>query len=371
MWFEHFFSKTSGAAASTQRRGSLYYSVLTLTFPTAVFFVCMIVVAAVGIDQNYLNTITKSIFDGHVWTQVDAANSAIADLNGRMRFAAAQAVLIATAWIAIISAAAVAYRTFRDHGGVEPGIGILALFVAVTTIAIFVFLRAEGTDWLPGIKIRDYFVYVVPEMLNQSGFSRSNDLVEQIERHGGHGGALGLLSATFVIGSSAVLAYRWKAPVWANPRTLRRRLGGLLALFAIASLLLVASNAAVRLLLDWPVELLPNTVTKGQAGTALEAARSMSATLSYWWSVCTTGLLLATFIPTLVSLIADVDLAATDAVAGAAVHNVVTAKDLREWKERHGLLLSASQSTTAALAAAAPLLTAPVLDLVKSMFSPP
>jgi hypothetical protein len=90
-----------------------------------------------------------------------------------------------------------------------------------------------------------------------------------------------------------------------------------------------------------------------------------------------TAMLLATFLPAFVSLMSDVGLAGTEnlrrrlaASPPADGRTEPTAKEIKEWKEQNGLLLSPGEITTAIIASAAPLLTAPTIDLAKAIVVP-
>ena len=79
-----------------------------------------------------------------------------------------------------------------------------------------------------------------------------------------------------------------------------------------------------------------------------------------------------TFAPPFVSLFLDIERAGTAALrrrkdGGEAE---ITYRELKTWKDDNGLTLSFGEITTAALATAAPLFTAPVVDLTKTILLP-
>jgi len=101
--------------------------------------------------------------------------------------------------------------------------------------------------------------------------------------------------------------------------------------------------------------------------------RGSAASLSYLWSIASTAILLVTFAPPFVSLFLDIERAGTAALRrrkGDGGEAEVTYRELKTWKDDNGLTLSFGEITTAALATAAPLFTAPVVDLTKTILLP-
>jgi hypothetical protein len=377
MWLQRFFATPAGDDVIWRRRATILYSILTLLLPLLVILTGMFVLKAVRIDKEYMDAITKAILDSRPYPLVDDAYSALADITGRFRFAAAHTLLIVTAYIGVAAALVVAIGVLRDNGGLPRDIGILVLAILVATLVFALCWKLYGLDFIPGIKVRDFFIYVTPEMLSKSGYAAAAKLTEQLESRGGYGGAIAIAAAGCLIGAAMILAYRWPTARWSEPRLLRRQLGSLLALFAVSSVLLVISNTAVRALLDWPVGVLPPNDAGAKAASLLEPVRGMAAAMSYWWSVMSTAMLLATFLPAFVSLMSDVGLAGTEnlrrrlaASPPADGRTEPTAKEIKEWKEQNGLLLSPGEITTAIIASAAPLLTAPTIDLAKAIVVP-
>jgi hypothetical protein len=371
MWLTGFFAGPPADDVAQQRRASLLYSLLTVLLPLLVVTTGMFVLKAVHIDQDYMEAITKAILDTRPYPPVDSAQSAIADITGRFRFAAAHTLLVVVAYIGVAAAFVVVATALRDNGGLPRDIGLLVLAIVAATLLFALCWKLYGLDFIPGIKVRDFFVYVTPEMLAKSGYRDAGRLTEQIEGRGGYGGAVVITAAGSLIVAAMILAYRWRTPTWRQPRLLRRQLGSLLALFAVSSVLLVISNTAVRALLEWPVGVLPPS-PDDKAASLLEPVRGMAGAMSYWWSVISTAVLLATFVPAFVRLMSDIGLAAIEDLrqrAGRAIEDPA-AEEIREWKERHGLRMSSGEITTAIIASAAPLLTAPTIDLTKAIVLP-
>ncbi|HEX8165840.1 MAG TPA: hypothetical protein VF601_08635 [Beijerinckiaceae bacterium] len=379
MWLTSLFARPAADDVQRQRRASLLYSILTVLLPLLVVTTGMFVLKAVHIDKEYIDAITKAILDTRSYPPVDSAQSAIADITGRFRFAAAHTLLVITAYVGVAAGIVVAVSALRDNGGLPRDIGILALAVMVATLLFALCWKLYGLNFVPGIKVRDFFIYLTPEMLAKSGYQDALKLLEQLERRGGYGGAVAIAAAGSLTVAAMVLAYRWRTPVWRQPRLLQRQFGSLLTLFAISSVLLVVSNTAVRSLLEWPVRVLPPS-PDGKAASLLEPVRGMAGAMSYWWSVISTAVLLATFLPAFVRLMTDFNLAAIESLrqdtggsTGGSPSGAVgdpTAKEIKDWKERHGLLMSSGEITTAIIASAAPLLTAPTIDLAKSIVAP-
>jgi hypothetical protein len=374
MWLTRLFAPRPDEIRR-QRRRSLSFSVMTVLLPLVVLAAGLFVLDALGINQDYVTAVTTGVLDMREWAALDPALASINDLAGRVRFAAAHTLMIMTAYAAMVAALTVSFAIFRDHGGIERAVGVFGLAVVIVTFAVAVYGAIYfRLDQLPGIKLRDFFIYLMPEILAKSQYGPAPELTRQIEVRGRYGSAIGLAAAGFLIAAASILAYRWQADVWCRPRLLRRQMLWLLSLFAFASILLVISNTAVRALLEWPVGLIPSD--PGPRGASLlVSARGAAGALSYWWSVTSAALLVATFLPAFASILGDINLAALHHLGAAPSPRPreggePTAKEVKDWKEQNGLSLSPAEITTAILATGAPLLTAPVIDLTKAVVLP-
>jgi hypothetical protein len=389
VWFANWFQAPSPPLdIAWRRRAPLVYPVLSFVLPLLVLGVGLWIASGL-VSGRYIELLSRQLFplaaevkqdcklppptvEGLAWPKVSPVALPIKDLSGRLRFAAAYTLLIFTGYLVMALAVAVAFGLFYEHGGVEPAIAKFVAFVFLfAALAAPFFWRG-----VPGVKLGDFYNYVVPQILCTSNYAQERvwELNRQIEIRGRYGTYVGIAASACVIAVAAILAYRWRSPAWSQPRALRRQLNALLLLFAAASVLLVLSNAAIRALLEWPGSLVP----VGDPKTTLnlfEPVLAAGTALSYLWSVLSAAVLLATFIPAFASLLSDIDLAALANLRANPPHagwpsGEPTAMDIGDWRERNGLALSIGQISTAVLATAAPLLTAPAIDLTKSFLVP-
>lgn len=359
------------------------FAVLTALAPLTVLITGVLIIN--GLVGSDLHMRVSDVELGPVADAIGRTKGALslADFAGRLRLSGPQTLLIAMSVVAIVASAAtivavltahqprVAQRTFLGICGL---IGVVfALYVgwrytvfdvARTTAVQNSVAGPQGLDLFFWTTIRDFYVYVVPEKLRLIGYGDAIAITTQMEQHGRIGGTLGVLAAAFLVAAAAVLAVRWRGDSsWRQPDTLRRQMTALLVLFALASILLVVSNAAVRAMVEWPQAIFAGEMTKDMSPVQqrfLETLRSATAALSTWWGMLSSAILLATFVPTFVSLGRDVDEAARLDLGRDATWAAVVA-----WKKEHGLQLSTGEITTAILAAAAPILTSPIIDLTK------
>lgn len=388
MWLANRFRAAEDDIA-WRRRAPLAYPALSFLLPLLVLAVGLWIAAGL-VSTNYINGLSGRIFPATgqeqdctlappkvgelIWPKVAGPTIAIRDFSGRLRFAAAYSLMIFTGYLVMALAIAIAWGLFRQHGGVEPKIG---RFVGVVFL---VALAAAPFFWsgVPGVKIGDFYTYVVPQILCVANLpdAQVQELNVQIQARGRYGTYVGIGAAACVVAVAAILAYRWQAPGWSQPRALRKQLNALLLLFAAASVLLVFSNAALRALLEWPGSLVPAPGAPDQKTlNLLEPIQTAGTALSYLWSALSTAVLLATFIPAFASLQSDIELAALKNLREKPPEQGwpagdPTAKNVAEWRESHGLSLSLGQISAAVLATAAPLLTAPAIDLTKAVLVP-
>jgi hypothetical protein len=215
MLLQSVFATSKADDIVRQRQFPLAYSLLSVILPAIVILTAMLVLRAVGIEQSYVARVTKSILDYRTSIALDPSLASIAELTGRVRFAAVQMPLVVTAYVGISAAVLTAVRVFRDHGGVEIPIGLFVVGVLAISSALAAFIKLFGSDSIPGIKLRDFFVYLVPSMLEiKFGYPQARELSMQIEHRGLYGASLGIFAAGSMIGAAAILAYRWQIASW-------------------------------------------------------------------------------------------------------------------------------------------------------------
>jgi hypothetical protein len=361
---------TSPAAASTPsnaetpqfsrggRFGALAYPILTLIGPLLVLVSSLWIVETM-IDGKFIASISGLDLTPYK-AAIDAFGAPIDDFSGRLLYSGSHALLIVASWAAIIAAPLAVYFVLRAHGGVE---GPLVLLIACALVVVFVMLwLVYGSN---AIKVRDFYVYVVPHMLEELGYPAGHDMVAVMETHARYGLATSFIAAGFLTCAASTIAYRWRRSAsWSRPGTLRIQMTALLILFAFGSALLVLGNSAVRALVDWPLSAV--AAIPGLPGPA-EALKAAAGSLTYFWSLVAAALLLATFIPAFVSLQRDINLAAALNVAAApgraATPEPPTWDEIQKWKAAHGLAWTNGQTATALLAAAAPILSAPAIAI--------
>jgi hypothetical protein len=376
------------------RRSATFYSLLVILAPMAIFVLGLWLLDRV-IDRDNVIMLSGLDVETRFKGSIDAVVSAINDFDGRLRFAGPHIMLAATGWVAIIAAPWIIYRTLRAHGGIEaPMFYLLLLTLVLLVLAVGFVMVGVNT-----IHVRDFFAYVVPEMLRRLGYARSVDVVAQMETHGRYGVVVGIAAATAVIAAMGVIAYRWQESLdWDQPEVLRSQMNALLFLFCIASALLVFTNSAIRAWVEWPA----NIAAEG-ADSVVNPLRATTSALSYFCGAFSSAVLLATSIPAVASLLLDIDLAGRLHAAPVAdaqppqesvtppgtkwsnravraefepppfeprPSRLATYKEVQAWKADHGLSLSTGGISAALIAAAAPLLTSPVIDLTKAFIVP-
>ena len=341
----------------TLRLSALSYPLLTLIAPLLVLVSALLIVETM-INGDFIRSISGLDLTLYK-AAIDPFSSPIDDFSGRLLYSGSHALLIVVSWASIIAAPLAVIFVLRAHRGVE---GPLVLLIAGALIMVFVMLwLVYGSD---AIKVRDFYVYVVPHMLEVLGYPAGHDMVAVMETHARYGLATSFIAAGFLTCAAATIAYRWRqSETWAQPQTLRLQMTALLLLFAFGSALLVIGNSAIRALVDWPLGAVG--AIPGVPGPA-EALKAAAGSLTYFWSLVAAALLLATFIPAAVSLQKDINLAA--ALNVAAMHPgaeppAPTWEDLQKWKAANGLAWSNGQTAAALLAAAAPILSAPAIEI--------
>ena len=259
--------------------GRVIYSLATLVLPLLMFLAMMAVIKGLFTDA-YMEQLTKAVETEDSWTSYgqlvaqQKAALAIAEFVARIRFAAPQALLISISYVTIAIALAVAAAVVRAHGRLGPDLGLVALAVVCVTIAAIWIVNHNGLN----LRIGNLSLYIIPHVLERVQFEGATQLPALMEARAAYGASVGFAAAGAVVLAAAILAYRWRRPgVWFRPLVLRRQMNCLLVLFAVASILLVFSNTAVRSLVEWPAGLLKPSATVARAAAAPAAGRPGAA----------------------------------------------------------------------------------------------
>jgi uncharacterized membrane protein HdeD (DUF308 family) len=374
--------------------GRAWFSFATLVLPLATVISIALILRGL-FDADYMNRLKTVVENPEAWSTYGSAAAsqrveiAIGEFVGRLRFAAPQSLLITISYFTILVALIVTLKMMREHRGCPGWLLFVLAAVLSATVGAVVWEQQFGF----GVRIADLAIKITPDILVRAGLDAARHLPDFIEKRAVYGASVGFAAGGATIAAAATLAYRWRTAEWSRPDLLRAQMSCLLWLFAVSSLLLVFSNTAVRSLVEWPTGILRAPVaevadaagsksaqtasdkkadTPGRpragAGPTLEGAiRSAAAGLSYLWSVSSTAILLVTFAPAFLSLYFDIEEAGTLAIRRRYRLTDVSYEELNRWKAENGLSLSFGEITTAALGTAAPLLTAPVIDLTKSL----
>ena len=255
--------------------GRVIYSLATLALPLLMFLAMMAVIKGLFTDA-YMEQLTKAVETEDSWTSYgqlvaqQKAALAIAEFVARIRFAAPQALLISISYVTIVIALAVAMAVVRAHGRPGPDLGLVALAVVCVTLAAIWIVNHNGLN----LRIGNLSLYIIPHVLERVQFEGATQLPALMEARAAYGASVGFAAAGAVVLAAAMLAYRWRRPgVWFRPLILRRQMNCLLVLFAVASILLVFSNTAVRSLVEWPAGLLKPSATVARAAAAPAAGQ--------------------------------------------------------------------------------------------------
>jgi hypothetical protein len=140
-----------------------------------------------------------------------------------------------------------------------------------------------------------------------------------------------------------------------NVQDLRRRLWALRWAIVLASALLIITVVNVKVLLDWPLSLLEN-----KQATAL---RTLASSMVFDVALGSTLVIVCFFLPSTVSYYLDV-------LQYRASHTTLAVAEGRrtDTADDEGLSFAPVASLASGLALLAPLLTSPVIDLLKRLF---
>ena len=166
----------------------------------------------------------------------------------------------------IAIALAVVVAVVRAHGRPGPDLGFVALAVLCVTLAAIWIVNHNGLN----LRIGNLSLYIIPHVLERVHFEGATQLPALMEARVAYGASVGFAAAGAVVLAAAMLR---RPGVWFRPLVLRRQMNCLLVLFAVASILLVFSNTAVRSLVEWPAGLLKPSATVARAAAAPAAGR--------------------------------------------------------------------------------------------------
>jgi hypothetical protein len=294
---------------------------------------------AAGLYTWYAQSIIRQADWSHLtpeWPQTDSvAGFAVMarDLGGRVQFGVASALLLVVAVASLVLACFVIARRKRAIYAVA-----IVAVAGILGIIIAYYLSGEKLDLmhqaLERIKI------VAP---SQSPFESLYAVFHYNPIVSNAAGA-SLLAAFFFIA----------LPAGENERTgaaLRTRMRALEQITICSAVLLVVLTAVNKTLIDWPQAFL-NKANQ-------EAYAYLAGAISTFWGTFGTIFLVSALIPAFISIRLDIDKAAK----ANGRHEMAAAR----WKEDNKLEFDFKSGLGAAIAAAAPMLTAPGIDLASKL----
>ena len=304
-----------------------------VTFSMPVAFLLLVMEKTV----HYLVPADREIWpglDANVFL-LDAFKRFAHDVEGRLLFGTASAFIRLASFACCVLALWLLVRKF----GWRAGAGI---FVGSTTfgIAIGYWLTSENIIFFnflyTPIQLAQNAGVVLPGTIDRLKCTIMFNMIVGI-------GACGALLAAF----SAVAVRAELRELTAA--CLQRRMEELQLLFLSASILLVILIVVSKIELAWPRVLMSSKDDMAKSYGALAGA------LASHWAASATGVLVCAGLPAFCSVQADIRLAAE-----AATHERANGHD---WRQRNHLEF-APMSVLASIAAAAPLLTGPAIDLL-------
>jgi hypothetical protein len=251
------------------------------------------------------------------------------DMGGRMQFGIASALLRVGACASIILAYIIVAGRLGKRRAAYVLIGI------IMTIVVFAALTSNPPA---SLITRALDPILVPALVKMA-----------------HCVILGNLVASFIAGLSLLAAFAAIAmPANENERVaaaLQKRMRALEQTTVCCALILAILTAVNKALIDWPQAFLAKTDQEGYA--------YLAGAISTFWGTFGTIVLVSALGPTFVSLRRD--------IANAAKANGRHEMAASRWKQENRLEFDFKSGLGAAIAAAAPMLTAPGIDLASKL----
>jgi hypothetical protein len=256
------------------------------------------------------------------------------DLAGRLQIGIVSTVLRVAAALAFLFASELLARTIGLRWT-----GVLVVLLLIATIGLYMF-----ADFTRGSKIISVITQVRVAIKGGSGF----DLVQEAIRWN--------IVASLIGGSSIMAAFAAVA-LRTSPSTeqiaqLRNRSRDLQRATLLGAAFLVSLTALNKTLIDWPQAF----IDKDQQ----HAFASLAGAIASYWGTFGALTLISALVPAFVSLNHDIDTAARVAIMPAQ-------QTPEDWRKNNGLEFDAKSGLGAAIAALAPILTVPGIDLASKL----
>jgi hypothetical protein len=256
------------------------------------------------------------------------------DLAGRLQIGIVSTVFRVAAAVAFLFASELLARTIGLRWT-----GILVVLLFIATIGLYTF-----ADSARGSKIIGVITEVREATKGSSGF----DLIQEAIRWNI---VASLIGGTSIMAAFAAVALR-TSPSTEPVTRLRNRSRDLQRATLLGAAFLVSLTALNKTLIDWPQAF----IDKDQQ----HAFASLAGAIASYWGTFGALTLISALVPAFVSLNHDIDMA-------ARVATVPAEQTREEWRKNNGLEFDAKSGLGAAIAALAPVLTVPGIDLASKL----
>jgi hypothetical protein len=272
------------------------------------------------------------------------------DLAGRLQIGIVSTVLHVAAAVAFLFASELLARTIGLRWT-----GLLVVLLFIVTIGLYLFSEStygskiicatkEVCKAAKGVEIISAIMQVREATKGESAF----DLVQHAIRWNI---VASLIGGTSIMAAFAAVALRTSPS--AEPVTqLRNRSRDLQRATLLGAAFLVSLTALNKTLIDWPQAF----IDKDQQ----HAFASLAGAIASYWGTFGALALISALAPAFVSLNHDIDMA-------ARVATVPAEQTPEEWRKNNGLEFDAKSGLGAAIAALAPILTVPGIDLASKL----
>jgi hypothetical protein len=272
------------------------------------------------------------------------------DLAGRLQIGIVSTVLRLAAAIAFLFACEILTRTI---GLRWTGLLVVILFIATTGLYMFL-------DSTHGSKI----ICATKEVCKATKGVGIISAITQVREATKGGSGFGLVHEAIrwnivasLIGGTSIMAAFAAVALRASPSTepvtqLRNRSRDLQRATLLGAAFLVSLTALNKTLIDWPQAF----IDKDQQ----HAFASLAGAIASYWGTFGALTLISALVPAFVSLNHDIDMA-------ARVATVPAEQTREEWRKNNGLEFDAKSGLGAAIAALAPVLTVPGIDLASKL----
>ncbi len=333
------------------------FSLLCLAVPILLFL--LVFQIALGGVGPHIASFTAAIPEDKIRSDL------LVEFPSRMDYAMGTVVLMVVATVALLYAS-IAF--WHRHGRV---IGLLVLATScLTGLAVFaadehIAAQLEGHDWwavqafaslfnAPSDSIGETMRHVaVTAVLDASGDQLpEGQLIDNLLVLAALGGSVGVAGVTALALMFAEIAWRGPSNT-GSPEKLRRRWRVFRTILLLSALILTLSVAANHAFYHWPLAFLEPEFAKKYGEVSSAAAG--------FWGTLYTLILFSAAVPTVIALHLDID-------ATAREHSKLPARQAK-WRKLHDLVLAPREAFSGMVATAAPLLTSPAIDAIRSAVS--